>query len=84
MRTSDTDRTSDTVTASDTDKLETTLGAGRRVTLSLPPTDAPWAAGGVGALRAVPPTHTEHDENPPPLPEEPALPLSVAMLGLGI
>ncbi|MYY08050.1 hypothetical protein GT204_03830 [Streptomyces sp. SID4919] len=56
----------------------------RRVTLSLPPTDAPWAAGGVGALRAVPPTHTEHDEDPPRLPEEPALPLSVAMLGLGI
>ncbi|MER5494339.1 hypothetical protein ACSMX9_00095 [Streptomyces sp. LE64] len=66
-----------------TEKLETTLSSGRRVTLSLPPTDAPWAEGGVGALRPVPPTHTGRGEEPPLLPEPPALPVSVALLGLG-
>ncbi|GAA2230008.1 hypothetical protein GCM10010232_15370 [Streptomyces amakusaensis] len=64
-------------------KLETTFVDGQRVTLSLPPTDAPWAADGVQALRVVPATHTGRGEEPPALPEEPALPLTVAILGLG-
>ncbi|WP_200301557.1 hypothetical protein [Streptomyces adelaidensis] len=67
----------------DPDKLETTLADGRRMTLSLPPTDAWWAADGINALRAVPPTHTGHGEAPPALPELPALPPEVAYLGLG-
>ncbi|HLL34018.1 MAG TPA: hypothetical protein VK545_09000 [Streptomyces sp.] len=69
--------------ANDSTTLETTLPDGRRVTLSLPPTDAPWAADGIGALRSVPPTHTGRGEEPPPLPSRPALPLEVALLGLG-
>ncbi|MFD5557097.1 hypothetical protein ACFWIA_25060 [Streptomyces sp. NPDC127068] len=67
----------------DTGRLEATLG-GQRVTLSLQPTDAPWAAGGIGVLRAVPATHTDRGEGPPALPEESPLPMSVAMLGLGL
>ncbi|WP_369173709.1 hypothetical protein AB5J49_39565 [Streptomyces sp. R28] len=64
-------------------KLEATLADGRRMTLSLPATDAKWAADGIRGLRAVPPTHTGRGEEPPALPEEPALPLQVALLGLG-
>lgn len=67
----------------DPTKLETTLADGRRATLSLPPTDAPWAADGIRGLRPVLPTHTGHGEEPPPLPSRPALPLEVALLGLG-
>jgi hypothetical protein len=68
---------------SDPTKLETTLADGRRMTLSLPPTDAEWAADGIKALRAVPPTHTGRGEEPRALPERPTLPLEVALLGLG-
>ncbi|ORT57905.1 hypothetical protein [Streptomyces sp. CB03238] len=70
--------------ANDPAKLETTLSDGRRVTLSLPPTDALWAADGVKALRAVPATHTGRGQEPPALPARPALPLEVALLGIGI
>ncbi|AZK96978.1 MULTISPECIES: hypothetical protein [Streptomyces] len=66
----------------DKNALETTLSDGRKVTLSLGPTDAPWAEGGVAALRPVAPTHTTSADNPPPLPEEPAVPLNVAIMGL--
>ncbi|GAB2924511.1 hypothetical protein GCM10027075_25760 [Streptomyces heilongjiangensis] len=69
--------------ADDTTKLETTLADGRRLTLSLPPTDAGWAAGGIKGLRPVPPTHTGRGEEPPALPERPVLPLEMALLGLG-
>lgn len=69
--------------ANDPTKLEATLADGRRMTLSLPETDAKWAADGIKGLRAVPPTHTGRGEEPPALPEEPALPLQVALLGLG-
>jgi hypothetical protein len=69
--------------ADDSTTMETTLADGRRVRLSLPPTDAPWAADGIRGLRAVPPTHTGRGEEPPPLPSRPALPLEVALLGLG-
>ncbi|MFF5425178.1 MULTISPECIES: hypothetical protein [unclassified Streptomyces] len=68
--------------ANDPTKLETTLADGRRITLTLPPTNAPWAADGLGSLRPVRPTHTGRRENPPVLPEEPPLPLQVALLGL--
>ncbi len=64
-------------------KLEATLADGRRMTLSLPASDAKWAADGIKGLRAVPPTHTGRGEEPPALPEEPALPLQIALLGLG-
>ncbi|MEU2113353.1 hypothetical protein QRN89_01890 [Streptomyces chengbuensis] len=69
--------------ADDPTKVETVLADGRRMTLSLPPTGAPWAADGIKALRAVPPTHSGRGEEPPALPERPALPLQVALLGLG-
>jgi hypothetical protein len=69
--------------ANDPTKLETTLADGRRLTLSLPATNAQWAADGIQGLRAVPATHTGRGEEPPPLPEQPALPLQVALLGLG-
>jgi hypothetical protein len=72
------------MTTNDPGKIETTLADGRRMTLSLPPTDAGWAADGIKALRAVPPTHTGRGENPPALPERPVLPLEVALLGFGI
>lgn len=68
----------------DATKLEATLADGRRMTLSLPATDAKWAADGVQGLRAVPPTHTGRGEEPPALPEQPVLPLEVALLGLGV
>ncbi|WP_031007942.1 hypothetical protein [Streptomyces sp. NRRL F-5727] len=64
--------------------LETTLPDGRRMTLSLPATDAGWAADGLAALRPVRPTRTGRGEEPPALPERPALPLEVALLGFGI
>lgn len=67
----------------DTAKLETTLADGRRMTLSLPSTDAAWAADGIQGLRTVPPTHAGRGAEPPALPAEPALPLQVALLGLG-
>ncbi|MFJ7076959.1 hypothetical protein [Streptomyces sp. NPDC098781] len=67
----------------DPNKLEVTVADGRRMTLSLPATDAKWAADGIRGLRPVPPTHTGHGEEPPALPERPALPLDVALLGLG-
>ncbi|KUM78362.1 hypothetical protein [Streptomyces curacoi] len=69
--------------ANDPTKLEATLADGRRMTLSLPTTDAKWAADGIQGLRAVPPTHAGRGEEPPALPEEPAVPLQVALLGLG-
>lgn len=68
----------------DLDKLETTLADGRRLVLSLSETDAGWAADGIRALDAVPATHTGRGETPPPLPARPALPLEVALLGLGV
>ncbi|MFJ8544814.1 hypothetical protein ACIRFH_22840 [Streptomyces sp. NPDC093586] len=68
---------------SDSTKVRATLADGRRITLSLPPTDAPWAADGIGGLRPVPPTHTGRGEEPRPLPDRPPLPLDVALLGLG-
>ncbi|QGV79704.1 hypothetical protein [Streptomyces ficellus] len=68
----------------DATKLETTLADGRRMTLSLPSTGAGWAADGVGALRAVPATHTGRGQEPPALPTRQPLPLEVALLGLGI
>ncbi|WNZ06815.1 hypothetical protein [Streptomyces sp. 11x1] len=71
------------MTTNDPGTIETTLADGRRMTLSLPRTDAWWAVGGIEALRAVPPTHTGRGENPPALPERPALPLEVALLGFG-
>lgn len=64
--------------------LEATMADGRRMTLSLPATDAPWAVDGIGALRMVPPTHTGRGDEPQPLPERPALPLDVAVLGLAL
>ncbi|MFG3308962.1 hypothetical protein [Streptomyces wuyuanensis] len=67
----------------DPTKVETVLADGRRMTLSLPPTEAQWAADGVNALRAVPPTHEGRGKEPPALPERPALPLEVALLGFG-
>ncbi|GEB55705.1 hypothetical protein [Streptomyces gardneri] len=70
--------------AEDSTTLEATLADGRRMTLSLPATDAPWAADGLRALRPVPPTHTGRGEEPPTLPEQPALPLEVAILGFGL
>ncbi|MER7818058.1 hypothetical protein [Streptomyces sp. NPDC096153] len=69
--------------ANDPTKVETVLADGRRMTLSLPATGAPWAADGIKALRVVPPTHAGRGEEPPALPERPALPLQVALLGLG-
>ncbi|MFF0200849.1 hypothetical protein [Streptomyces sp. NPDC005017] len=60
--------------------VETTLADGRRMTLTLPATDAPWAADGIAALRVVPPTHTGRAEAPAPLPEQPPLPLETALL----
>ncbi|MFE6227927.1 MULTISPECIES: hypothetical protein [unclassified Streptomyces] len=70
--------------ANDPTTLETTLPDGRRMTLSLPATEAGWAADGLAALRPVRPTHTGRGEEPPALPERPALPLEVALLGFGI
>ncbi|WP_405592177.1 hypothetical protein [Streptomyces sp. NBC_01092] len=70
--------------ANDPTKLEATLADGRRMTLSLPATDAAWAADGIKGLRAVPPTHTGRGEEPPALPEQPPLQLEVAVLGLGL
>ncbi len=67
----------------DAAKLEATLADGRRMTLSLPSTDAPWAADGIDALRVIPATHTGRGEEPPALPERPVLALEVALLGLG-
>lgn len=64
-------------------KVETVLADGRRMTLSLPPTEARWAADGIDALRAVRPTHTGRGGEPPALPARPVLPLEVALLGLG-
>jgi hypothetical protein len=66
----------------DPTKLKSTLADGRRMTLSLPATDAKWAADGITGLRAVRPTHTGRGEEPPALPEEPALPLHIALHGL--
>ncbi|MEV6200668.1 hypothetical protein AB0M64_11885 [Streptomyces sp. NPDC051771] len=68
----------------DPNTLETTLADGRRMTLSLPATDAGWAADGLAALRPVRPTHTGRGEEPPALPERPALPLEVALLGFAL
>ncbi|MGX1884946.1 hypothetical protein [Streptomyces sp. NPDC055287] len=69
--------------ANEPSKLETTLADGRRMTLALPRTNALWAAGGINALRAVPATHTGRRQDPPALPARPALPLEVALLGIG-
>ncbi|MFE4583125.1 hypothetical protein [Streptomyces chartreusis] len=68
--------------ADDPTELEATLTDGRRMTLSLPRSDAKWAADGIKGLRVVPPTHTGRGEEPPALPEEPMLPLKIALLGL--
>ncbi|MCB5166560.1 hypothetical protein LG634_17165 [Streptomyces bambusae] len=63
-------------------KLEATLGDGRRVTLSLPPLDAPWAADGVKGLRFVPATHEGRGDEPAPVPDvEQAQALRVALMG---
>ncbi|MFC8915033.1 hypothetical protein ACGF5F_33865 [Streptomyces sp. NPDC047821] len=69
--------------ANDSNTLQSTLADGRRITLSLPPTDALWAADGIKALCPVPATHTGRGEEPPALPAQPALPLQVALLGIG-
>jgi hypothetical protein len=69
------------MTTIDPTRIETTLADGRRMTLSLPATDAGWAAEGIKTLRPVPPTHTGRGQVPPALPERPALPLEVALLG---
>jgi hypothetical protein len=69
--------------ANERTKVETVLADGRRMTLSLPPTEAQWAADGVNALRVVPPTHEGRGKEPPALPERPVLPLEVALLGFG-
>ncbi|MDT0545625.1 MULTISPECIES: hypothetical protein [Streptomyces] len=68
--------------ADDPSKLETTLPDGRRMTLSLPTTDAEWASDGIKGLRAVLATHTGRGEEPPALPVRPAIPLEVAILSL--
>jgi hypothetical protein len=72
------------MTTIDPTTFETTLADGRRMTLTLPPTDAGWAAEGIRALRPVPPTHTGRGQAPPALPERPALPLEVALLGFAL
>ncbi|MEV3987331.1 hypothetical protein AB0J57_00315 [Streptomyces sp. NPDC049837] len=69
--------------ANDPTTIESTLADGRRMTLSLPPTDAQWAADGIKALCPVPATHTGRGEEPPALPARPALPLEIALLGIG-
>ncbi|NEY33333.1 hypothetical protein GTU99_14225 [Streptomyces sp. PRKS01-65] len=69
--------------ANEPTRIEVSLTDGRRMSLSLPPTDAPWAADGIGALSIVPPTHTGRGQEPPALPERPPLPIEVALLGLG-
>lgn len=71
-------------TTVDPARFETTLADGRRMTLSLPATDAGWAAGGIKTLRPVPPTHTGRGQDPTALPERPALPLEVALLGFAL
>ncbi|MFE7765814.1 hypothetical protein [Streptomyces sp. NPDC057438] len=72
------------MTTIDPTTFETTLADGRRMTLSLPPTDAGWATEGIKTLRPVPPTHTGRGQDPPALPERPALPLEVALLGFAL
>ncbi|MFF2774375.1 hypothetical protein ACFVU3_05655 [Streptomyces sp. NPDC058052] len=67
----------------DPNTLETTLADGRRMTLSLRADRADQAADGLAALRPVRPTHTGRGQEPPALPDRPALPLEVALLGLG-
>ncbi|MET9436461.1 hypothetical protein [Streptomyces sp. NPDC006551] len=64
--------------------FETSLPDGRRMTLSLPPLDAAWAAGGVDGLRPVPALHEGRGEEPHDLPPVPDLrALNLAVLGLG-
>ncbi|MFI8103930.1 hypothetical protein [Streptomyces sp. NPDC086023] len=68
----------------DVSTLETALPDGRRLVLSLPATDAAWAAGGVQGLRAVPATHEGRGDEPAPLPDvEQAQLLRIALLGIG-
>ncbi|MFJ6939866.1 hypothetical protein [Streptomyces sp. NPDC101132] len=68
----------------DVSTLETALPDGRRLVLSLPATDAGWAAEGVGGLRPVPATHEGRGEEPAPLPDvEQARMLRIALLGIG-
>ncbi|MFJ7154255.1 hypothetical protein ACIQUQ_04890 [Streptomyces sp. NPDC101118] len=68
----------------DVSTLETALPDGRRLVLSLPPTDAAWAADGVRGLRAVPATHEGRGDEPAPLPDvEQAQMLRIALLGIG-
>ncbi|MFD4154968.1 hypothetical protein ACFXHD_14505 [Streptomyces hydrogenans] len=71
-------------TTNDPNTLETTLADGRRMTLSLPATGSGWAADGLAPLRPVRPTHTGRGAEPPALPERPALPLEVALLGFAL
>ncbi|GAA3398682.1 hypothetical protein [Streptomyces roseoviridis] len=64
--------------------VTTDLPDGRRMVLSLPPTDAPWAAGGVDGLRPVPALYEGRGEEPhelPPVPDMRAL--NLAVLGVG-
>lgn len=64
--------------------IEAALPDGRRMTLSLPPLDAAWAAGGVAGLRPVPATYEgrgEEPHEPPPVPDLRAL--NLAVLGMG-
>jgi hypothetical protein len=64
--------------------FETSLPDGRRMTLSLPPLDAPWATGGVDGLRPVRAVYEGRGEEPhelPPVPDMRAL--NLAVLGMG-
>ncbi|MDT9687345.1 hypothetical protein Q5762_03075 [Streptomyces sp. P9(2023)] len=70
--------------SSDSTPFEAALPDGRRMTLSLPPLDAPWAAGGVDGLRPVRATHEGRGDEPHELPPVPDLrALNLAVLGLG-
>ncbi|MEU7005130.1 hypothetical protein [Streptomyces sp. NPDC046332] len=64
--------------------VEATLPDGRRMTLSLRPTGAAWAAGGVDGLRPVPALYEGRGDEPHDLPSVPDLrALNLAVLGLG-
>ncbi|MFF7177570.1 hypothetical protein [Streptomyces sp. NPDC008121] len=63
---------------------ETSLSDGRRMTLSMPSLDAPWAAGGVAGLRPVPALYEGRGEEAHELPPVPDLrALNLAVLGMG-
>ncbi|MCC3771422.1 hypothetical protein [Streptomyces sp. UNOC14_S4] len=55
------------------------------ITVSLPPTDAEWAAEGTRGLRHVPPTHEGRGPEPLPLPEtEGTSPVQLGAMGTGL